>query len=269
LVSLARQKLLTGLAGAGRHGGRELKELFDPEYVLNPGVILNRDMDVHRKHLKPSPKASSLVDRCIECGFCESNCPAKDLSLTPRQRITVWKEIKRLEELPTKSVADSARLKDFKSLFNYYGEATCAADGMCQEKCPVKINTGEMIKQIRADEMQEGHPQANVRLHTGASPSLLPTCIFTRLLTVSVSSDCNLRWPLLTALISSHPRLSATFHSLNEDASPESSEQSLEQVLTNARCPYPLEISRNPTFARFARVVSLTRFSSHSTERPV
>jgi len=86
----------------------ELKELFDPEYVLNPGVILNRDMDVHRKHLKPSPKASSLVDRCIECGFCESNCPAKDLSLTPRQRITVWKEIKRLEELPSKSVADTA-----------------------------------------------------------------------------------------------------------------------------------------------------------------
>lgn len=61
------------------------QELFDPNYVLNPGVILNRDMDVHRKHLKPSPKASGLVDRCIECGFCESNCPAKDLSLTPRQ----------------------------------------------------------------------------------------------------------------------------------------------------------------------------------------
>jgi D-lactate dehydrogenase len=36
----------------------ELKDLFDPSYVLNPGVILNRDMDVHRKHLKPSPKAS-------------------------------------------------------------------------------------------------------------------------------------------------------------------------------------------------------------------
>jgi heterodisulfide reductase subunit C len=154
--------------------GRELKELFDPEYVLNPGVILNRDMDVHRKHLKPSPKASSLVDRCIECGFCESNCPAKDLSLTPRQRITVWKEIKRLEELPSKSVADTARLTDFKSLFNYYGEATCAADGMCQEKCPVKINTGDMIKQIRADEMQEGHPQANVRVSPTA-PALPPT----------------------------------------------------------------------------------------------
>jgi len=134
----------------------ELKDLFDPSYVLNPGVILNRDMDVHRKHLKPSPKASSIVDRCIECGFCESNCPAKDLSLTPRQRITVWREIKRLDDIPEKKPAEVTRLDEFKSLFAYYGEATCAADGMCQEKCPVKINTGDMIKQIRAEEMQGG-----------------------------------------------------------------------------------------------------------------
>lgn len=155
---------------------------------------MNRDMDVHRKHLKPSPKASSLVDRCIECGFCESNCPAKDLSLTPRQvpahrtphptlceisvgslsrfsnpfgcaaqRITVWKEIKRLEEIKNPTAGDTKRLTDFTSLFNYYGEATCAADGMCQEKCPVKINTGDMIKEIRANQMHEGHPQSNVR----------------------------------------------------------------------------------------------------------
>jgi len=27
--------------------------------------------------------------------------------------------------------------------YSYDGDATCAADGMCQEKCPVKINTGE------------------------------------------------------------------------------------------------------------------------------
>ena len=31
---------------------------------------------------------------------------------------------------------------------------TCAADGMCQEKCPVKINTGELIKHIRSEEMK-------------------------------------------------------------------------------------------------------------------
>ena len=37
---------------------------------------------------------------------------------------------------------------------------TCAADGMCQEKCPVKINTGDLIKHIRTQEM-EGSPRSS------------------------------------------------------------------------------------------------------------
>ena len=47
------------------------------------------------------------------------------------------------------------RLKQFKQIYAYQGEATCAADGMCQEKCPVKINTGELIKSIRAEQMKD------------------------------------------------------------------------------------------------------------------
>ena len=32
---------------------------------------------------------------------------------------------------------------------------------MCQVKCPVKINTGELIKQLRSDELEGGgHPRA-------------------------------------------------------------------------------------------------------------
>ena len=63
----------------------ELKALFDPAFVLNPGVILNRDPDTHQKFLKIKPVADPIVDMCMECGFCESNCPSRDLSLTPRQ----------------------------------------------------------------------------------------------------------------------------------------------------------------------------------------
>ncbi|WIA35081.1 hypothetical protein OEZ86_003567 [Tetradesmus obliquus] len=131
----------------------ELKELFDPGYVLNPSVILNRDPDAHKKFLKPSPLASELVDRCIECGFCESNCPSRDITLTPRQRIASYKEIMRLSGLPQRTPEQEARLATFKGSYEYDGDATCAADGMCQEKCPVKINTGEMIKAIRTQHM--------------------------------------------------------------------------------------------------------------------
>ena len=49
--------------------------------------------------------------------------------------------------------ACTCRLKDLSSIYTYQGEETCAADGMCQVKCPVKINTGELIKHIRHENL--------------------------------------------------------------------------------------------------------------------
>ena len=146
----------------------ELKELFDPDYVLNPGVILNADPDIHKKSLKPSPPASAIVDRCIECGFCESNCPSRDVTLTPRQRITVYREISRLRALPSRTADEEKRLTEFRSAFDYLGQNTCAADGMCQQKCPVKINTGELIKSLRAAEVDP--PGASSTAARGLAP---------------------------------------------------------------------------------------------------
>ena len=55
-----------------------------PDYILEPRrQVLNKDLDVHKKALKPSPVANGLVNRCIECGFCESYCPSRDIALTP------------------------------------------------------------------------------------------------------------------------------------------------------------------------------------------
>ena len=48
----------------------------------------------------------------------------------------------------------AGRLDAMRAAYEYQGDATCAADGMCQEKCPVKINTGELIKSIRAEEIK-------------------------------------------------------------------------------------------------------------------
>uniref|UniRef100_A0A7S0X8B5 D-lactate dehydrogenase (cytochrome) n=1 Tax=Mantoniella antarctica TaxID=81844 RepID=A0A7S0X8B5_9CHLO len=159
----------------------ELKELFDPEYVLNPGVILNRDPAVHQKFLKPSPVADPIVDMCMECGFCESNCPSRDLTLTPRQRITVYREISRLQAISARNNEEQARLDEFLDVFTYEGNSTCAADGMCQVKCPVGINTGELIKSIRERELKTATTAtkganalaANFSVFAGAIPPLL------------------------------------------------------------------------------------------------
>ena len=75
---------------------QRIKEIFDPKNLLNPGVIINANPRAHIENLKPLPRANPIVDKCIECGFCEVNCPSRNLTLTPRQRIVVQREIARL-----------------------------------------------------------------------------------------------------------------------------------------------------------------------------
>ncbi|MET0015138.1 MAG: FAD-binding and (Fe-S)-binding domain-containing protein [Sedimenticola sp.] len=124
----------------------QIKRLFDPDNLLNPGVILNDDPEIHLKHLKPLPAADELVDKCIECGFCESICPSRDLTLTPRQRIASWREISHLE-----TAGEDNRLEPLQEAFAYQGMDTCAADGLCATCCPVGIDTGKMIKKRRGE----------------------------------------------------------------------------------------------------------------------
>ncbi len=124
----------------------DLKKLFDPNNILNPGVIINEDSEIHLKNLKPLPEANSIIDKCIECGFCEVNCPSKDLTLTPRQRITVWREIIQRENKSQNNFELNSLLNDY----DYLGNETCATDGLCATSCPVDIDTGKLIKGIRA-----------------------------------------------------------------------------------------------------------------------
>ncbi len=124
----------------------ELKELLDPQEILNPGVILNRNKQVHIENLKPMPAADPIVDKCIECGFCEPTCPSRDLTLSPRQRIVLWREIARLEA----SGEDSERLAELRKEYQYQGTDTCAACGLCSTTCPVEINTGNLTRSIRS-----------------------------------------------------------------------------------------------------------------------
>ncbi|MDX1699719.1 MAG: FAD-binding and (Fe-S)-binding domain-containing protein [Melioribacteraceae bacterium] len=121
------------------------KKAFDPKNIFNPGVLINDDADVYVKNLKPTPIVNSIIDKCIDCGFCESNCPSKNLTLTPRQRISVWREISQLK----KDNSNSRRLKSLTNGYNYQGEKTCATDGLCELSCPVDIDTGKFIKHIR------------------------------------------------------------------------------------------------------------------------
>lgn len=124
----------------------EIKALFDPEGLLNPGVILNPDKEIHLKNFKPMPKANPLIDACMECGFCEPLCPSNKMTLSPRQRITSWREISRLQA----SGRDPSRLTTLAERYDYDGALTCAACGLCATVCPMAINTAKLTKELRS-----------------------------------------------------------------------------------------------------------------------
>ncbi len=123
-----------------------VKQLADPDGVLNPGVVLNRDPDVHLRNLKTTPAIEESANTCVECGFCEPVCPSRNLTTTPRQRIVLRREIARQ---PEGSPLRKALLEEYE----YDSLETCAADGSCQLACPVGIDTGALVKELR----REGH----------------------------------------------------------------------------------------------------------------
>lgn len=117
------------------HLMQRVKALFDPTGILNPDVILSPHANQHILDLKTFPLVDPLIDRCIECGFCEKVCPSRKLTLTPRQRIVAFRDMQRLG----KTFLD----------FEYRAIETCAATGLCKVSCPVGINTGDMIRKQR------------------------------------------------------------------------------------------------------------------------
>ena len=125
---------------------REVKALLDPKGFLNPGVLINSDPRAHVTHLKSLPTVDPEVDRCIECGFCEPSCPSRRLTLTPRQRIAARREMVRQEAQGGGDVLVSLR-RDFQ----HAGIDTCAGDSLCSTACPVKIDTGRLMKRLRGE----------------------------------------------------------------------------------------------------------------------
>ncbi len=115
--------------------------LFDPKNLINPGVIINEDKEIHNKNFKPSHEIEDFLEACMECGFCEKYCPSKNLSLTPRQRIAVHREIKRLEALRHRSKEEENELLELKKGYSYEVVATCAGCSMCATACPLEIDS--------------------------------------------------------------------------------------------------------------------------------
>ncbi|ALN16306.1 FAD-binding and (Fe-S)-binding domain-containing protein [Acidipropionibacterium acidipropionici] len=128
----------------------KVKQTLDPDGMLNEGTIITDDDKLHLKDIKLTPTVQEEVDRCVECGYCEPVCPSRDLTLTPRQRIVVQRAIAQAEADGDEKLAAELREKQ-----EYKVIATCAVDGMCETNCPVHINTGDLVRRLRAEENPE------------------------------------------------------------------------------------------------------------------
>ncbi|PKL75700.1 MAG: FAD-binding oxidoreductase, partial [Candidatus Melainabacteria bacterium HGW-Melainabacteria-1] len=139
-----------------------LKAALDPHQLLNPGVILNPSPSAHLEDLKALPSVDREVDRCTECGFCEPVCPSRRLTLTPRQRIVIRREMQRLA-----ARGESLTLEKLNQDYQYAGLDTCATDSLCSLACPIGIDTGSLVKRLRAEAMPETVQRQVSRLSRG------------------------------------------------------------------------------------------------------
>lgn len=131
-----------------------IKDAFDPSGLLNPGVVFNDDPECYIKNIKPLPVANDVIDKCIECGFCEPNCVSCGLTFSARMRIVITREIARLRALGTAEATEKAEY--LLRAFSYPGNQTCAGDGLCSTSCPMKINTGHLVHLLREEQAPQG-----------------------------------------------------------------------------------------------------------------
>lgn len=124
----------------------DIKKACDPSNVLNPGSVLTTDNEQHLKDIKPTEPVREVIDDCVECGYCEPVCPSQHLTTTPRQRIVIQRAIAAAEQSGEHELAK--RLKEQEV---YDVVQTCAVDGMCQTACPVNINTGDLVRDMRKE----------------------------------------------------------------------------------------------------------------------
>ncbi|WP_433861795.1 FAD-binding and (Fe-S)-binding domain-containing protein [Streptomyces sp. L7] len=167
-----------------------VKQLADPRGLLNPGVLMNEDAEAPLKNLKVTPTVEAEVDRCVECGYCEPVCPSKDVTITPRQRIVLRRERER-----ARLAGDAELVEALDRDYAYDGVDTCAADGMCRTACPVRIDTGKLVKRLRAE-------QSNTVVSSGWNVAAQHWGAITRAGSIAMTTARALPAPLVTGATS-------------------------------------------------------------------
>ncbi|MFN3160267.1 MAG: FAD-binding and (Fe-S)-binding domain-containing protein [Rubinisphaera brasiliensis] len=158
---------------------QQVKQLFDPQNILNPEKIVSSDPHLTIRHLRPDAELVTLEDRtgnqltwnnaelaqaareCNGCGNCKSH--AADLRMCPFHRVepteynsprakantirqTLWEKITAVDEESAPSVTDLSAPEMLNSCFN------CK---QCQRECPSEVNIPHLWLEAKAADVQQ------------------------------------------------------------------------------------------------------------------
>ncbi len=119
----------------------QIKNLFDPNMILNPGIGKGDTREIITKNTKRTlkkPTNKILELKCMRCGFCIS-CPSRIEyhleTYSPRGRLSLLNGL----------VYGDLELNDLIIDVLH----TCTLCGLCQIKCPAGVNTIEIFEKAR------------------------------------------------------------------------------------------------------------------------
>ena len=119
----------------------QIKKLFDPNMILNPGIGKGDLVSLKSKNQIRTLKNQSdkiLEMKCMRCGFCIS-CPSRIEyileSYSPRGRLSILNGL----------VHGDLELTELIRKILH----TCSLCGLCQTKCPAGVNTIEIFEKAR------------------------------------------------------------------------------------------------------------------------
>jgi glycolate oxidase len=120
----------------------KIKELFDPNRILNPGIGKGDTKLLRRGNIKRILRnlpENVLSLQCMRCGFCIATCPSKRIHIiepyTPRGRLSILNGL---------VYGDLKLTKEISEILN-----TCTLCALCHEKCPAGIQTHEIFEKAR------------------------------------------------------------------------------------------------------------------------
>ena len=148
---------LTGEHGIGKiktqfleleHGSKvvelmsQVKELFDPKMILNPGIGKGDQRSLVKSSILRRLKNRSdniLELKCMRCGFCITTCPSRIYhmieSYSPRGRLSILNGLVHGDLELNELITDIIH--------------TCTLCGLCHVKCPAGVDTTEIFEKAR------------------------------------------------------------------------------------------------------------------------